>query len=171
MGVHTHCPHPLSTGASREAPVDHELDKHAHPLSTGASREAPVDNRCAHPLSTPIFHRSFARSTCEQWVCTPIVDTHCPHVLRAKHLWTIDVHTHCPHPLSTPIVRTCFARSTCGQWMCTPIVHTHCPCSTPIHPQGIYPHPRYSLFGVHAQVSSIFSNTNCSHTAGASRVP
>ena len=145
-----------------------------------------------------------------QWVCTPIVHTHCPQVLRAKHLWTmsltsththcpqvlrakhlwtIDVHTHCPHPFSTgpsreapvnngcahplsePIVHRCFARSTCGQWMCTPIVHTHCPCSTPIHPQGIYPHPRYSLFGVHAQVSSIFSNTNCSHTAGASRVP
>ena len=56
--------------------------------STGASREAPVDNGRAHPLSTPIVHRCFARSTCEQWVCRPIVHAHCPQVLRAKHPWT-----------------------------------------------------------------------------------
>merc|ERR1711923_148893 len=50
MGLHTHC---------------------LHPLSTVASREAPVDNGRAHPLPTPIVHRCFARSTCGQWVCTP----------------------------------------------------------------------------------------------------
>ena len=73
----------------------------ANPLSTGASREAPVDNGFAHPLSTPIVHRCFARSTCGQWVCTPIVHTHCPRVLRVKHLWTMGVHTHSLHLLST----------------------------------------------------------------------
>ena len=42
----------LSTGASREAPVDNECFspwRGAH-LSTGASREAPVDNECFNLL-------------------------------------------------------------------------------------------------------------------------
>ena len=42
--------HSLSTGASREAPVDNEcfgnLETEKHSLSTGASREARVDNEC-----------------------------------------------------------------------------------------------------------------------------
>ena len=50
-----------------------------HSLSTGASREAPVDKR-AHRLNNAV--------QCEAKQSKAKQNTHCPQVLRAKHLWT-----------------------------------------------------------------------------------
>ena len=59
--------------------TQYEPSTQKHSLSTGASREAPVDKR-AHRLNNAV--------QCEAKQSKAKQNTHCPQVLRAKHLWT-----------------------------------------------------------------------------------